>query len=72
MGLDENPSVCNFDNQVRNEEMDKNEEKIIDTLDQLTDDMIDFTCRLVAEPSTLENEASVLQVMEAELGRLSF
>jgi len=34
--------------------------------------MLDFTCRLVAEPSTLENEASVLSLVETELKKLSF
>ncbi|UCD79661.1 MAG: ArgE/DapE family deacylase [Desulfobacterales bacterium] len=52
--------------------MNNIEKKIIATLDQLKDDIIDLTCRLVAEPSTLENEASVLRVMEAELSKLSF
>ena len=52
--------------------MDKIERHILDSLDHLTDDILDFTCRLVAEPSTLQNEASALQVMEAELHTLSF
>ena len=50
----------------------KIENQIIDRIDTLVDDILDFTCRLVAEPSTLENEASVLRVMEAELMKLSF
>jgi acetylornithine deacetylase len=52
--------------------MEKIEKQILDTVDHLTDDILDFTCRLVAEPSTLENEASALQVMEEELTKLSF
>ena len=52
--------------------MNKIEKHIIDSIDTLADDILDLACRLVAEPSTLENEASVLQVMEAELNRLSF
>jgi acetylornithine deacetylase len=53
-------------------ELNKIEKQIVDRIDKLADDILDFTCRLVAEPSTLEKEASVLQVMEAELSRLSF
>ena len=34
--------------------------------------MVDFACRLVAEPSTLGDEASALQVMESELEQLGF
>jgi len=52
--------------------MNKIEKQIIDGIDHFADDILDFTCRLVAEPSTLENEASVLEVMEAELNKLSF
>jgi len=52
--------------------LNKIEDQIIDRIDHLADDILDFTCRLVAEPSTLENEASVLRVMEAELRRLAF
>jgi acetylornithine deacetylase len=52
--------------------MEKLEKQILDTVDHLTDDILDFTCRLVAKPSTLENEASALQVMEEELTTLSF
>jgi acetylornithine deacetylase len=52
--------------------MNKLEKQIIDRIDHFADDILDFTCRLVAEPSTLEKEASVLEVMEAELNKLSF
>jgi acetylornithine deacetylase len=52
--------------------MNKIEKQIIDGIDHFADDILDFTCRLVAEPSTLEKEASVLEVMEAELNKLSF
>lgn len=52
--------------------MKRIEKQILDAVDHLTDDVLDFTCRLVAEPSTLENEASVLRVMEEELTKLSF
>jgi acetylornithine deacetylase len=52
--------------------LNKAEKQIIESIDNLADDIIDFACRLVAEPSTLENEATVLRVMEIELARLSF
>ncbi len=52
--------------------MNKIEKQIIDSIDHCADDILDFTCRLVAEPSILENEASALEVMEAELKKLSF
>lgn len=45
--------------------MDSHERKIIETVDRLTDEIIDLTGRLVAQPSVLENEAGVLEVMEA-------
>lgn len=47
--------------------MDPREEKLLAILDTLKDDIVDFTCRLVEQPSTLENEAGALRVMEAEL-----
>jgi acetylornithine deacetylase len=46
------------------------EKLIIDTVDALQDDIVDFTQQLVAEPSTLGNEASVMAVMEDRLQRL--
>jgi len=52
--------------------MNDRENQIIRAVDRLSDDILDFTCRLVAEPSILENEASVMQVMEEELRKLSF
>ena len=51
--------------------MNKAEKQLIESIGHLADDILDFTCRLVAEPSTLQNEASVLEVMEAELKKLS-
>lgn len=47
--------------------MNAAEQKLIDTIDALGDDIIDFTGRLVAEPSTLGHEASVLELVETEL-----
>jgi acetylornithine deacetylase len=52
--------------------MNRAEQQITDNIDHLADDILDFTCRLVAEPSTLGNEASAMEVMEAELNKLSF
>jgi len=51
---------------------DKREGKILETVDHLVDDILDYTCRLVKEPSTLGNEASVVRTAEEELSRLSF
>jgi hypothetical protein len=52
--------------------MEKHEQKIKESIDGLADDIIDFASRLVSEPSTLEHEASVMALMEAELNKLSF
>ncbi len=52
--------------------MEKIEEQILNRVDNLSSDILDFTWRLVAEPSTLGNEATVLEVMEAQLKKLSF
>ena len=52
--------------------LEPREQKIIDTVNTLADDIIGFTCRLVAEASTLSNEKSVLNVMEGELESLGF
>lgn len=48
------------------------ETRILEAVYELKEDILDFTCRLVAEPSTLGNEASAFQVMEAELKKLSY
>lgn len=50
----------------------KQEKKLIETVDHLSDDLLDYACRLVREPSTLGNEASAVKVAEEELKRLSF
>ncbi|HSL40816.1 MAG TPA: M20/M25/M40 family metallo-hydrolase, partial [Desulforhopalus sp.] len=52
--------------------MDSREKKLIAVVDTLADDIVDFTMRLVAEPSTLGNEAGALAVMTTELNRLGF
>lgn len=45
---------------------------LIESVNRLEDDILDLTTRLVAEPSTLGNEKSVLLVMEEELKRLAY
>jgi acetylornithine deacetylase len=51
-------------------DLDKKEQQIIAAAEKLEADIVDFAGRLVAEPSTLGNEMSVLRVMEAELIKL--
>ncbi|MBW2062820.1 MAG: ArgE/DapE family deacylase [Deltaproteobacteria bacterium] len=51
--------------------MDIREKRIMDEVDGLNDEILDFTSRLVAEASTLGNEKSALEVMENELTRLA-
>jgi len=53
-------------------DLTKQEKVILQTVDQLQEETMDFACRLVAEASTLGHEASALQVMESELRRLGF
>jgi len=48
------------------------ERHLIDAVNALEADIIDLACRLVSQPSTLGNEASVLGVMAEELNRLNF
>ena len=52
--------------------LDHKEQKLMDTVDALADDIFDFTSRLVAEPSTLGQEATVLQVMADELAKAGY
>ena len=52
--------------------LDNPEKKIVRVVDDLTDEIIDFTCRLVREPSTLGNENSAVELMKNELKKLSF
>jgi acetylornithine deacetylase len=47
--------------------MDSLENRILESVESLESDIVDFAARLVAQPSTLGNEASVLEVMEAEM-----
>lgn len=50
--------------------MDKSEQKLMSTVESLAPEILDFTSRMVACPSTLGREGPVLDVMEKELGRL--
>ena len=52
--------------------MDAREKKIVETVNHLYDDIVDFTSRLVAQPSTLGNESGAVEVMTEELGKLGF
>ncbi len=52
--------------------MNTQERKLLATVDSLADDICDFTFRLVAQPSTLGNEAGAVTVMTEELQRLGF
>jgi len=52
--------------------LDNQEKTIVQTVEDLADDIVDFTCRLVKEPSTLGNEASAVALMKSELEKLSF
>lgn len=52
--------------------MNNLEQKLIDTVNSLADDIVDFTAKLVAEPSTLGEEKSACEVMAGELDRLGF
>ena len=49
--------------------MDSKENAILKAVEAFSDDMVDLTSRLVAEPSTLQNEASVNKVMGRRAGR---
>ena len=53
-------------------DLNKKESVIVETVNDLSDDILDFTCRLVTEPSTLGDEFSALLVMEDELKKLGF
>jgi len=52
--------------------MKQNEEKLLAAVDSLADQMTDFAARLVAQPSTLGNEAGAVKVMEDELAALGY
>lgn len=52
--------------------MDARERKLISVVDSLADDIVDLTAQLVRQPSVLEQEAGVLELMEAQLQQLGF
>ncbi len=52
--------------------MKHQEKHVLETVHGLTDEILDFTSRLVAEPSTLGNEGSALRVVEDQLASLGF
>ncbi len=52
--------------------MDAKENAVLKAVEAFSDEIIDLTGRLTAEPSTLENEASVLNVMEDALVGLGY
>ena len=52
--------------------MNQREEKILQGVESLADEIVGLTAHLVAQPSMLGNEASVLRVMEDELTRLGY
>lgn len=47
-------------------------EKILRQVDLLADDIMDFTCRLVEEPSVLGNEAGAMALYKTEASKLGF
>jgi len=51
---------------------DKKEQKLLIAVDKLVPEMIEFAMKLVAQPSTLGNEAPALAIMEKELDRLGY
>lgn len=52
--------------------MNAQEQKIVATVNSLSDAIVDFTTRLVGQPSTLGNEAGAVQMMTEELDQLGF
>ncbi|MEE4166606.1 MAG: ArgE/DapE family deacylase [Desulfocapsaceae bacterium] len=52
--------------------MNNKEQKVLDTVNGLTDDILNFTSELVAEPSTLGNEGGAIDIMDHKLQELGF
>ncbi|RLB26525.1 MAG: acetylornithine deacetylase [Deltaproteobacteria bacterium] len=52
--------------------MNKKEKKLVEIVDNLSDDILDYACRLVREASTLGKESGAVQVAEKKLRDLSF
>lgn len=53
-------------------ELNVREERLIAAVESLTPDMLDFTCRMTAHPSTLGNEASAVTEVESHWTGLGF
>jgi acetylornithine deacetylase len=53
-------------------ELDRREKQIIAAVDGFADDIVDFTCRLVGQASTLGNEAGAMAVFRDRLRELGF
>ena len=51
--------------------MDLREQRVVQATEDLAEDLLDFACRLVAEPSTVGNEQGAARVLTAEFERLS-
>lgn len=52
--------------------MDKQQQKIIDSVESLRSDILDLTIRLVEQPSTLGQQAGAVAVMEKQLMALGY
>ncbi len=52
--------------------MTPEEKAVLKAVDHYSDEILNLTCKLVREPSTLQNEASVVTVMENELTSLGY
>jgi acetylornithine deacetylase len=52
--------------------VDKKENKIIETVESLRHDILDFTCRLVSKGSVLGNEQPAMDLMAEELEKLNY
>ncbi len=50
--------------------MKSNESVLMEAVDGLQEEMLDFACRLVAQPSVVEHEQGVLEEMEKEMASL--
>lgn len=52
--------------------MNSIEKKILDEIDRLKDEIVQFTCDLISQPSVLGQESTVLEIVEKKLNSLSF
>ncbi len=53
-------------------ELDRREKQIIEAVDGFSDEIVDFTCRLVSQSSTLGNEAGAMAVFRDRVRDLGF